>query len=291
MFFPSRVLPFVHSDWLWFSFDAVDFEHHVESPFEHLEGSFVSTGEISLCQEAIKGGDVCVDVAFIHHKFLQLSQGCFLGCCECECVFKHAFEIHPPSFTRCPRGVWIVLLFCVQDVKLPFGPAIDVVSLDVCQDKGGPGVGVFHYFFFVIDRLSDHDRVKEFLGSHPIPIENGRSVPHQGASFTISLRVCPLGQCDSDICLGLRCLRLLATCHAYNCRWEVHWDGFSLASTVANGLEEYRGFFFCEGMGSLEGNNMMCSSGNDLFVRCGFGFGFPSARVFRMFWVELIPPA
>src|SRR6267142_2828737 len=132
MLFSSRVLPFVHSDWLWLSFDAVNFEHHVESSFEHFEGSSVGAGEIGLCQEPIKGGDVCVNITFVHCEFLQLSQGCLLGCCERKHVFECAFEICPPSFVRCPRGVRIVLLFHVQDVELPFGPAIDIVSLNIC---------------------------------------------------------------------------------------------------------------------------------------------------------------
>jgi len=44
-------------------------------------------------------------------------------------------------------------------------------------------------------------------------------------------------------------------------------------------------------MGSLEGNDVMRSSGNDFFIRCGFSFAFPFAWVFWVLWVELIPPA
>ena len=72
MLFSSCILPFVHGDWLRLSFDAVNFEHHVESSFKHLKGSFVGVGEIGLCQESIKGGNVCIDVSFIHGEFLQL---------------------------------------------------------------------------------------------------------------------------------------------------------------------------------------------------------------------------
>jgi len=66
----SHILPFVHGDWFWLSFDAINFKHHVESSFEHLKGSFVGAGEIGLCQEPIEGGDVCVNVTFVHGEFL-----------------------------------------------------------------------------------------------------------------------------------------------------------------------------------------------------------------------------
>jgi len=57
---------------------------------------------------------------------------------------------------------------------------------------------------------------------------------------------------------------------------------------MADSFQDYWGLFWCEGMGSLEGDDVMCSSTNGFFGWGRFALSFVS--VFGVFSIELIPP-